>query len=384
MSKLHLDKKIGIIGGGQLGKMMILEAKRMGFYIIILDPDPLCSAHSIADEHIIADFKDRIAIINLAKRCDVLTYELEHINVNALFEVENMGIAVYPTPKSLEIIQNKYKQNKELEKNNVSVPKFMSISSKEDVIKAADTFGLPLMAKSSLGGYDGRGNFLIATIEQSEEVFKILSGEVFVEEYIDFTIEISVLACRGSNGKVKVYPVAQNTHKNEILQETLVPANISDDIKDKAREIAAKTMEIFEGIGMFCIEMFVKKDGNVLVNEIAPRPHNSGHFSIEACITSQFANHIRAISGLPLGDVSLIKAACMHNILGEHGENGKAIIKNAEKALEISGVSLHIYGKKEVREKRKMGHITAIADTVENAQKAAKKAHKLIKIVAEN
>ena len=380
-----LSTKIGIIGGGQLGKMMILEAKKMGFYISILDPDPKCPAHSLVDNHIVAGLKDREAILQLAEISDIVTYEIEHINVSALFEVEQSGKPVYPTPDSLKIIQNKLTQKQHLLEKNAPVPEFLPANSTDDILAAGEKFGYPMMLKACLGGYDGRGNFLIASREHVAEGFEALggaSGPLMVEKFVDFAMEISVLACRGRDGKIAIYPVAQNTHKDEILYETRVPACISDKTANAAMAVARQVMEIFEGVGMFCVEMFVLKDESILVNEIAPRPHNSGHYSIEGCSASQFENHIRAISGLPLGDTGLIKPTVMRNILGAPGHSGPAYAQGAEKVLEIPGATLHIYGKTDTQPKRKMGHITIIADTLEEAVEKGILAHDSLQMIA--
>jgi len=368
--KSVLSTKIGIVGGGQLGKMMIQEAKKMGFWVAILDPEPLCAAHSLVDEHIVAGLKDRDAIIKLSEICDIVTYEIEHINVDALFEVERAGKPVYPSPASLKVIQNKYTQKQTLLDKGVPVPEFLPVSSADDILAAGEKFGYPMMLKACLGGYDGRGNFLVKSAAQAKEGFDALggaTGPLMIEKFVDFTIEISVLACRGRDGQIAVYPVGQNNHKNEVLDETRVPAPISEKTRASAMDVARSVMEIFEGVGIFCVEMFVLKDETVSVNEIAPRPHNSGHYSIEGCVTSQFANHIRAVAGLPLGETRLVKPAVMRNILGEPGYDGPANPQGAENVLAIPGAALHVYGKHETRAKRKMGHITIVADTLEEA-----------------
>ncbi|MCL2396881.1 MAG: 5-(carboxyamino)imidazole ribonucleotide synthase [Defluviitaleaceae bacterium] len=365
-----LSTKIGIIGGGQLGKMMILEAKKMGFYVAIVDPDPKCPAHTLVDKHIVAGLKDREAILQLAEISDVITYEIEHIDVDALFEVEKNGMPVYPTPASLKIIQDKLTQKQRLIDEGAPAPEFVAANSVADIVAAGEKFGYPMMLKARKGGYDGRGNFHVASADHAQEAYNALDGEknpLMVEKFVDFVMEISVLACRGKDGTIAIYPVAQNAHKDEILQETRVPATISNKTRDAAMALARQVMEIFEGVGMFCVEMFVHKDESVSVNEIAPRPHNSGHYSIEGCIASQFENHVRAVAGLPLGDTSLFKPTVMRNILGEPGHSGPAFVQGVEEVLSIPGATLHIYGKQETRAKRKMGHITVVADTLEDA-----------------
>lgn len=379
----NIEKKIGIIGGGQLGKMMIQEAKKMGFYITVLDPTLKCPAHTLVDEHIVANFDDETAIRLLASKSDVITYEFEHIGADILETLENEGVKVYPTAKSLKIIQNKYTQKSLLLKNNIPMPEFISVETPNDIKNAGEKYGYPFLLKSCTGGYDGKGNFVVHNENEINEGFKALgSGKIplMAEKFFPFTMEISVLACRGINGEIEVYPVAENIHHDNILFETRVPANISEETSKKAMELAKSVMEIFEGVGMFCVEMFVDKDGNVALNEVAPRPHNSGHYTIEACMTSQFEQHIRAVSGLPLGSSKLIMPTIMRNILGEEGFNGNATVEGADEALSIKGVYLHIYGKEKSVPKRKMGHLTVISDTLEEASEKAKKAYDFIKI----
>ncbi|MFP4661417.1 MAG: 5-(carboxyamino)imidazole ribonucleotide synthase [Halanaerobiales bacterium] len=375
-------QKIGIIGGGQLGKMMILEAKKMGLYIIILDPTASCPADSIADEHIVADFDDENAIRNLAKKVDVITYEFEHIGVDILKELEKEGHKVYPTAKSLEIIQNKYTQKDVLQQNGIPVPEFIEVSSIDDIKAAGDRFSYPLMLKSCTGGYDGKGNYVIKSPEKIGQAYQELGAgrlPLMVEEFIPFTKEISVLACRDIDGDITVFPVGENEHRDNILYETRVPADISSRLTEEAMDLAQQVMEVFSGIGMFCIEMFVTEDGKLMINEIAPRPHNSGHYTIEGCVTSQFEQHIRAISGLPLGDTALVRPSVMRNILGT-GEEGAAEVIGIEKALEIQGVKAHIYDKKVSRPGRKMGHITVTAETLKEAVKRACRASEHLSI----
>ncbi len=384
MNNIH--KKIGIIGGGQLGQMMILEAKKMGFYITVLDPTLNCPAHSIVDEHIVADFDDEKAIRLLAEKSDVITYEFEHINSKVLKELEKECKKVYPTAKSLEIIQNKLEQKKLLKHNQIPVPEFMEVNSIDDITNAGKIYGFPFMLKSCTGGYDGKGNYLINDSNSFNTGFKALGGgklKLMAEKYFPFIMEISVLACRGTDGDIKVYPVAENIHKDSILDKTKVPANISDLTAKNAMVLAKRVMEVFEGVGMFCVEMFVSANGDVAVNEVAPRPHNSGHYTIEACVTSQFEQHIRAVSELPLGDPTLVRPVVMRNILGE-GNEGKAVVYGADECLKINGVTLHIYGKEKSKPKRKMGHITAVADTLEQAEKNADMAKNVIKICGNN
>jgi len=379
-----LSKKIGIIGGGQLGKMMIQEAKKLGFYIIILDPVLNCPAHTLVDEHIVAAFDDEKAIQELANKCDVITYEFEHIGVGALKKLEENGYKVYPTANSLEIIQNKYTQKTILKEANIPVPDFLDIKTTNDIFKAGSLFGYPMLLKACTGGYDGKGNVVVHNESDINRAYETLGNgtlPLMCERFVDFSMETSVLACRGIDGTISVYPVGENIHNDNILFETKVPAKINDTTSQLAMDLAKKVLDIFKGVGMFCIEMFITKDENVLINEVAPRPHNSGHYSIEACVTSQFEQHIRAIVGLPLGETTLLRPSVMINILGEEGYKGKTLVLGSEKALAIPGVKLHVYGKESTVPKRKMGHLTVTAETLELALQRAELAYTYIKVI---
>ena len=387
MSFYPLNQKIGIIGGGQLGKMMILEAKKLGCYITILDPTKDCPASSICDEHIVACFSDREAIYSLAKKCDVITYEFEHIDYICLMKLEELGHKVYPSPSSLKIIQNKFTQKTVLKENNILVPDFYKVESIEDIKNISKEFSYPMILKSCTGGYDGKGNYVIKCEEDIEKAFNTLNPNLntplMVEKFVDFNMEVSVLACGGLNNDIKVYPVGNNIHIDNILHKTIVPANISEQSKEKAIKIAYDIINIFNGVGMFCVEFFVTKSGEVLVNEIAPRPHNSGHYTIEGCITSQFENHIRAILGLPLGSTNLINPTVMINLLGEEGYKGDAVVSGIVDTLNIENIFVHIYGKKQTVPKRKMGHLTCIMPTLEEADKNAINAYNKIKFICD-
>ncbi len=382
----NLSLKIGIIGGGQLGKMMIAEAKKMGFYVTVLDPTEECPCHSICDEHITADFNDRDAIRLLASKSDVVTYEFEHIDCKELTILENEGRKIYPTAESLKIIQNKLTQKRALRDGGIPAGDFRETKSVEDIYKAGEDFGYPFILKACTGGYDGKGNAFIKDKNGVQEAFSLLGGgeiQLMAEKLVNFTMETSVLACRGISGETKVYPVGDNRHIDNILHKTVVPADISGETTKKAMELAGKVMEVFDGVGMFCVEMFITDKNEVLVNEVAPRPHNSGHYSIEGCVTSQFENHIRAITGLPLGSTELIRPTVMINLLGESGKSGKAVVTGVSEALSLEGVKLHIYGKKNTSPRRKMGHITVTAESAGKADETADKAFEKIKITAE-
>ena len=380
---LH-SKKLGIIGGGQLGKMMILEAKRLGFYVITLDPAQDCPSHSISDEHIVAEFDDAQAYIELANKADVITYEFEHIHAQVLENLEQKGHTIYPSVTSLKIIQNKFSQNTMLQKHGIPIPRFALADSVEAIRKLGEkeNFGYPLMLKTTLGGYDGKGNALIRNESEVEEAFRLLGNgakELMAEEFVDFEKEISIIACRGIDGSRVIYPAAENSHSNSILDTTIVPARIPQHSIEKATEIANRVMEIFEGVGTFCVEMFVTKNGEVSVNEVAPRPHNSGHYTIEGCFANQFENHIRAIVGLPFGCVALRQPTVMVNLLGE--SDGETHLLGLKEAYSDPNIHVHFYGKSESKIGRKMGHFTVIDNTVESVLERAEKARKIVKVV---
>lgn len=378
-----LKKRIGIIGGGQLGKMMILDAKRLGFHVATLDPSPACPSHSISDELVVASFDDTEAIRSLAERCDVITYEFEHIHVDILLELEKEGHAVYPTAASLAVIQNKYDQKKALQEAGIAVPDFLAADSVSAIMEAGKRFGYPMMLKACTGGYDGKGNAVIEDEEAISWAFETLgAGKVplMVEAFVPFEKEISVLACRGIDGEIAVYPVGENIHVDSILDTTMVPAAISEACTAKAMAMAHDVMDVFHGVGMFCVEMFVTGNESVYLNEVAPRPHNSGHYTIEGCLASQFEQHIRAITGLPLGDVSLRCPTVMVNLLGEPGSSGPVRVVGVEEAMKAANVKVHIYGKEVSKPYRKMGHLTVAAASPEEALETAKQAKQRIKI----
>lgn len=378
-----LNKKIGIIGGGQLGKMMILDAKRLGFEIVTLDPSEKCPSHSITDKHICASFHDEEAFKALASEVDVITYEFEHIHADFLEALEQKGHKVYPTASSLKIIQDKYTQKSLLKESGILMPDFIKVETVMDLKKAGEAFGYPFMLKATTGGYDGKGNAVVKSESDIEKQFKVLgAGEVplMAEKFLNFTKEISVLACRGIGGEIVVYPVAENIHRDSILDETIVPAALDESSEKKAMKMAHDVMEIFEGVGMFCTEMFVDEDGEIYLNEVAPRPHNSGHYTIEGTLTSQYEQHIRAITGLPLGDVALRSPIVMRNILGS-GNEGPTVINGLEKTYENPRVKVHLYGKTFSKPGRKMGHITVVGSDIDQIRNEAQTAFDNIEII---
>jgi 5-(carboxyamino)imidazole ribonucleotide synthase len=376
---------VGIIGGGQLGKMIAHEARRMSLKIVVLDPTEGCPAAKIADEQIVADFKDESAIIKLADKCDIITYEIELANSSALKELELKNYPIRPAPETLRIIQNKYRQKSFLKKHKIAVPDFELVRSEEHLHELCRKFGFPAMLKACEDSYDGRGNFLITSKGKVHEAFDYFAGrECMLEKYVPFTKEVSIMVARNPSGQIESFPVAENIHKNSILDTTIAPARISRKVELKAKRLAEKTMEVLHGAGIFGIEMFVTKGGGVLVNEIAPRPHNSGHYTNEACSVSQFEQHLRAVLDLPLSRPELLAPAAMVNILGNENFSGSYAVKGLKKLLAVPGVKLYVYGKKTSKPRRKLGHITATGKTAKEALARATRARRMVELVPTN
>ncbi len=373
---------IGIIGGGQLGKMIAHEARRMSFKVIVLDPTEGCPASKIADEQIVADFKDEAAIMRLAEKCDVLTYEIELANSSALKQLEEKSYPVRPAPETLRIIQNKHRQKSFLKEHRIAVPDFELVKSEEHLHELCRKFGLPAVLKATEDSYDGRGNFVIKSGDDVHRAYEYFKGrQVMLEKFVPFTKEVSIMVARNPSGQIESFPVVENIHKNSILDTTIAPAQISRKVEQKAIRLAKRTMEVLHGAGIFGIEMFVTKKGDVLVNEIAPRVHNSGHYTNEACSVSQFEQHLRAVLDLPLAKPELLSPAVMINILGPEGFDGVYAVTGLDAMMKVPGAELYIYGKKVSKPCRKLGHITATGRTVKEALARAKKARNAITLV---
>ncbi len=372
--------KIGIVGGGQLGRMLAFEAKKMGFYVAVVDPTPESPAGQVSDLQIIGGYKDAAATRKLAKISDVITIDAEFVNTDILQSLEKNGKNIHPSPKTVGIIKDKFSQKKFLTSYKIPTAKFTAVENEEDIIRAGEKFGYPLLLKARTDAYDGKGNYIVHSKREIQKGQKALRGRaLYAEQYVPFLKELSVIVARSTKGEMEIYPVVETIHKNNICDTVIAPAQISKKSQSNAEKLAKQVIKKLKGAGVFAIELFLRKDGTVLVNEIAPRVHNSGHFSIEACITSQFEQHIRAISGLPLGDTSLkVKCAVMKNILGT--KNGSVDNNGLKNALKISGVSVHLYGKKENRIGRKMGHITAVGNSVTTCLKSANKARGELRI----
>jgi len=358
--------RLGIVGGGQLGKMMAFEAKRMFMKVIILDPSKDCPAASLADKLIIGDFSDEHKIYDLSKEADIITYEIELANATALSNLEESGFLVHPSPKTLFIIQNKYRQKKFLRENMIAVPDFELVSSEEQLRSYCSNSDFPVLLKACEDSYDGRGNYLIKSENEISKAMTYFSGrQCMVEKFVKFKKEISIMVARNSSGTISYFPVAENIHEDHILKTSIIPARISKETETKAIDLAIMTMKSLKGSGIFGIEMFVDEDDNVLINEIAPRPHNSGHYSIEACSISQFEQHIRAVLDYPLVQPKLLSNAVMINILGPYNYTGPYEISGIDELFAIPGVKIHIYGKLETKPSRKLGHVTIVSNNMD-------------------
>ncbi len=381
---LHHPLKIGIIGGGQIGKMIAQEAKRMSLKVVILDPTKNCPASTVCDKLIVADFKNEDKIRELAKYSDVITYEIELANSEALKNLESKKYPIFPSPHSLYLIQNKYRQKKFLQENKLPVPELKKITSINDLSFIAEKFEYPLMLKASEDSYDGRGNYLIKCKEDIPIAYNSFDNrEIFAEKYVDFKTEISIMVARNKKGQIETFPIAENIHKNNVLDTTLVPANISPKIYKDAEIIAKNVVACLNDIGIFGIEMFVSNKDDIFINEIAPRPHNSGHYSIEGCSISQFEQHIRTILNLPLIKPELLRPTVMKNILGPPNFSGNYRIRGMSKLLSIPSTKIHLYGKSLTSPGRKLGHITCTGTTLDEVIKRSSYAKNSIEIIVD-
>jgi len=358
---MMMGKILGIIGGGQLGMMITEAAKKMPEHIskiIVLDPTPNCPASQVGAEQIIADFKDKNAITELAEKSDVITYEIESGNSDVLKSIENKA-EIEPSPETLRIIQDKFLQKTFLNENQIPVPDFIKISSIFDLEKGLKKFGYPALLKARRDAYDGRGNFKIETPKQIQKAYDYFNGQqLMLEKFVPFKMEVSVIAARNTKGQIKTYPLVENIHEENILRETIVPARVSDTVSKKAEQIASNTMTVLKGAGVFGIEMFVTQNDQIVINEIAPRVHNSGHHTLQSSETSQFEQHLRAILGLELGSTKLAHPTIMYNILGSKSFEGKY----KPIFLSESNVFLKMYGKEISKPLRKLGHFNLVAN----------------------
>ena len=350
---------IGIIGGGQLGQMMALDAKQTGMKVIILDPTPNCPAGQVADEQIVAPYADTKAIEKLADKADVLTYEFENVDLNALEDVQDRVYLPQGT-NLLYTTKNRLREKNFLRQAGVTTAPFMAVHTSAELKDAVKKIGYPAVLKTSEGGYDGHGQEVLRNKDDLDKCASILAtGDCILEGWVPFNRECSVMVGRNEDGEITAFPVSENIHHDEILHLSIVPARISSELQQKAQKIAVQIAQAINLRGILGVEMFVTDDGEIYINELAPRPHNSGHYSIEACNFSQFAIHNRAICNWPLPQVELLKPVVMVNVLGQHVNGVRQQIQKK------ANWHFHDYGKAEVRHNRKMGHVTILTDDIE-------------------
>ncbi|XP_055831393.1 phosphoribosylaminoimidazole carboxylase, chloroplastic-like isoform X2 [Solanum dulcamara] len=361
---------VGVLGGGQLGRMLCEAASQMAIKVIVLDPTENCPASALAHQHVVGSYDDSATVEEFGKRCGVLTVEIEHVDVATLEKLEQQGVDCQPKASTIRIIQDKYLQKVHFSRHGIPLPKFMQIDNLESARRAGDLFGYPLMIKSRRLAYDGRGNAVAKSEEQLSSAVNALGGYdrgLYVEKWAPFVKELSVIVARGRDNSIACYPAVETIHRDNICHIVKSPANVSWKIMKLATDVAHRAVSSLEGAGVFAVELFLTEDGQILLNEVAPRPHNSGHHTIEACFTSQYEQHLRAVVGLPLGDPSMkTPAAVMYNILGEDdGEPGFLLANQLiGRALGIPGASIHWYDKPEMRRQRKMGHITIVGPSM--------------------
>lgn len=371
---------IGIVGGGQLGRMLTLAALPLGFDVVVLEAKPGGPAAQAGAKEIIGGLYDKNALRKLADAADYLTIEIEHLDADALEEIAQSGKPVNPAPATIRLIQDKFAQKEFLQAHAIPVAPFAKITDQGSAKRLLKEFDGKMLIKTRHGAYDGRGNMVVSSAAEIAKAFNAFAkAELYAERYIPFVKELAVMVARGMQGDIKTYPVVETIHQRNICLEVIAPAEVPAGIRKKAEAIALKTAKQLEGAGMFGIEMFLTKDNHVLVNEIAPRVHNSGHYTMDACRVSQFEQHIRAITGLPLGNTELVvPAAVMVNILGER--NGLTKITGLEEALAQPHTSVHVYGKSPTKLDRKMGHINATGSSTQVARKRARSARKKVGI----
>lgn len=360
--QLYPGQTIGIIGGGQLGQMLALTAKAKGFYVIVVDPQRNCPCSQVCDEHIVADYTDQAALTVLAERAAVVTYEFENIDYNALQLIEKTTV-VAPSASILAITQDRILEKTYLSDLSINVASFAVIVERDDIDQEIVGIGYPCVLKTSNGGYDGKGQVVLHSATDIDEAVGLLAhGPCVLEAWIPFEAEASIIVARNHGGMIETFPVVENIHRHNILHQTLAPARLSAAVVQQAEAIAQKLALALDLVGVLAIELFVAADEIVYVNELAPRPHNSGHYTMEACDVSQFDQHIRAICNWPLPKPQLLSGAVMTNVLGQHVEQTYAQI--GQKAH----WHIHMYGKDEAKHNRKMGHVTILTDTLETTQ----------------
>lgn len=383
MNYFSSNFKLGILGGGQLGKMLLNDTRKFDIQTLVLDPSEEAPSKVGCSAFYKGDLNDYNTVYQFGKMCNLLTIEIEHVNLDALEQLETEGVLVYPSPKTLRLIKNKGRQKDFYLENDIPTSKYQRFIDVKDVQKALDKdeLNFPFVWKSTEGGYDGNG---VKIIRSSMDLLHLPEVECIAEVLVPFKNELAVIVARNVKGEIKTYPVVEMEFHPEANQVEYVicPARIDEKVAEKARAVALNVSKAFNHVGLLAVEMFQTEDDEIIVNEVAPRPHNSGHYSIEASYTSQFENHIRAILNLPLGNTDSKVAGIMVNLVGEEGYTGQVVYENIEKIMAIDGVTPHIYGKRETRPFRKMGHVTIVNEDMAEARKIAEEVKNSIRVIS--
>jgi 5-(carboxyamino)imidazole ribonucleotide synthase len=372
--------RLGIIGGGQLARMTAMAALPLGCEVIVLERNPHSPAARLSPDSMVGDWNEPATLLKFAERCDVITLENEFVDAGALAALEKADHKIFPSAACIAVTQDKLAQKQALQNAGLAVPKFHAVNSPAEIISATKDFGWPLLLKTRRNGYDGKGNFTVRSEADVAAGWQILGGgknDLFVEAFWHFSRELAVIVTRGQDGETVVYPVVETIQRNHVCHVVKAPAEISEQVAARATEMARHALEAVGGVGSFGVEMFLSKNGEIAINELAPRVHNSGHYTIEACGCSQFENHVRAVLGWPLGNPLMVApAAVMVNLLGREKASGQPL--GLENALRQTGARVHIYGKLISGAGRKMGHVTVLENSVEEALAIADRAAKEI------
>lgn len=372
--------KLGILGGGQLGRMLLTETQKFDVFTSVLENSKEAPCALIANEFIVGDWTNYDDVYNFGKTVNLLTIEIEHINIDALLQLEKEGLTIYPQPKLLQIIQHKGLQKDFYAKHEIPTASYKRFTSKDELEKA--TLNYPCIWKTDTFGYDGTG---VKKLNSKKDLELLPNSSCIVEELIPFKNELAVIVVRSESGEIKTFPVVEMEFHPEANQVEYVicPARISKEIEEKAQKIALQVANAFKHVGVLAVELFQTQNDEIIVNEVAPRPHNSGHFSIEASVTNQFEQHLRAILNLPLGNTESKLAAVMVNLVGAENNIGNVFYKNMDEILKIKGVTPHIYGKKQTKPFRKMGHVTIVNNDINEARQIAEEVKGLILVINE-
>ncbi len=385
MNYFSSDFKLGILGGGQLGKMLLTETRKLDIQTFVLDPSKEAPCQFGATKFFLGSLMDYDTVYQFGKMVDLLTIEIENVNLDALDTLEDEGLKIYPSPKTLRLIQNKGRQKDFYVDNDIPTSKHKRFVGIDELKKALekDEVEFPFVWKSAQFGYDGNG---VKIVRSTIDLLGLANVECIAEDMVPFKNELAVIVSRSVSGEVKTYPVVEMEFHPEAnqVEYTICPARVSEVVAEKAQKVALQVSEAFNHVGLLAVEMFQTEDDEILVNEVAPRPHNSGHYSIEASYTSQFEQHIRSILDLPLGSTDSKVAGIMVNLVGEEGFSGPVIYENIEEIMKIPGVTPHIYGKRETRPFRKMGHVTIVNENMIEARKIAEEVKNSIRVISNN